>query len=89
MSAFLKILEEERHAPPYNGSLRAFARAIGIDHSHLAKALDGSRAFSPTVVGQVARLLPKERAQELIKAYLQETAAEIAEAEGRKPVLVK
>ena len=73
-------------APPYNGRLRALARAIEIDHSHLAKVLDGDREFSPKVVGQVARLLPTPQANALIKSYLQEVAAEIGK-HHRKPAV--
>ena len=76
-------------APPYNGRLRALARAIGIDHSHLAKVLDGDRGFSPKVVGRVARLLPDVQADALIRSYLREVASEIGEHHKKPPVMIK
>lgn len=76
-------------APPFNGRLRALARAIEIDHSHLAKVLDGDREFSPKVVGRVARLLTDVEADALIRSYLREVAAEISKHHKKPPVVIK
>lgn len=88
MSDFTKILEDVVAAEPYRGSQRALARAIDINHAHLSRVLAGDREFSPQVVGRIARLLPEQKAQALIKAYLQEIAVEIAMKEGRKAVAI-
>jgi plasmid maintenance system antidote protein VapI len=89
VSAFLRILEDITAAQPFNGSQRALARAIDINHAHLSRVLTGERDFSPQVVGRVAKLLPEKRANELIKAYLQEIANEIAEQQEREAVKVR
>lgn len=86
MSAFTKILDDVVAAEPYHGSQRALARVIGINHAHLCRVLAGERAFSPQVVGRIARLLGDKQAQTLIKTYLQEIAVEIAQQQGRKAV---
>jgi histone H3/H4 len=51
--------------------------------------LAGERDFSPQVVGRIARLLSEKQAQGLIKAYLQEIAAEIAKKAGREAVAIQ
>ena len=89
MSDFTRIIEDVIAAEPYLGSQRALARALEINHAHLSRVLAGARAFSPQVVGRIARLLPQTQAQALIKAYLQEIAIEIATKEGRRAVTIK
>ena len=76
---FTAILNEVIDSAPFDGSQRALALAIEINHSHLNRVLSGERDFSPRVVGRVARLLPKKKAAELTAAYLRQIAAEIAQ----------
>lgn len=86
---FTEILKEVVSLPPYNGSMRALAKAIAVDHTHLSRVLSGDREFSPQVVGRIARLLPDAQAQELIKQYLRKTADEIAQHHGKAAVKIR
>lgn len=79
MNEFTSLLSAVIASEPFNGSQRALARAIDINHTHLSRVLAGERDFSPKVVGRVASLLPKNQSTALIKAYLQEVAAEITQ----------
>jgi hypothetical protein len=89
VSEFRTKIEKVIKSAPYNGSRRALARASDIDHAHLTRMLAGQRGISPTVVGQIARLLPRKEADELIVAYLRDVAAEVAESAHREPVTIR
>lgn len=95
VSDFRTILLQVIDAKPFDGSRRALAREIGINHAHLSRVLlgeddDGNRyRFSPEIVGRVAKLLPEQQATALIKAYLREVAKDIAQHHGKEAVLVK
>jgi hypothetical protein len=89
VSEFCQIVQEVIDTEPYNGSRRALARDIGIDHAHIARLLSGDRGFSPKVVGKLARLMPRRKADRLIRAYLQDVAAEIAESAHREPLTIR
>ncbi len=89
MSDFARILTEIVAEAPYHGSQRALARAADISHSHLTRVISGERDFSPNVVGRIAKLLPPSQADRLIRAYLREVAAEIAESANRDPVPIR
>lgn len=88
MNDFTEILKTVIDAKPFDGSIRALARKIRVNHSHLSRTLSGERSLSPKVIGRVARLLPEAEAEDLIKAYLRQIAAEIAQTHRRKPVTI-
>lgn len=89
MSGYIENLQAVIDSPPFNGSTRALARAIGVDHSHLSRVLDGERELSPKIIGRVAKLLPRRRGDALIKEYLRNIASEIATVAQREPVVVR
>ena len=89
MNDFTQILHEVVSAEPFNGSQRALARAIDVDHTHLSRVLAGERDLSPKIVGRVAKVVPKKRGNELIKAYLQQVAIEISHHQGEKAVRIR
>lgn len=86
MSGYTKNLQQVIDSPPFSGSLRALARAIDLDHSHLSRVLDGERELSPKAVARVVRLIPRQHGDALIKQYLRDIAQEIAQAARRRPV---
>lgn len=88
MNDFAELLKRVVDRSPFDGSIRALARKIRVNHSHLSRTLTGDRSLSPNVVGRVARLLPETEAEDLIKAYLRQIAAEIAQAHRHKPVTI-
>ena len=75
--AFLDLLDAliDRH---YNGVNFQLATKAGLDPALVNRVLSGEREPTPMFVGQVARVFNRKQAAELIKAYLQGVASEVA-----------
>lgn len=81
MTTLLKKLHAAVAAPPFNGSQRKLCLAAKVDTGQFHHVLNGKLAPTPRLIGRVTRVLSKRNGQELIKDYLQQIAAEIAQAQ--------
>lgn len=81
VATLLNKLHAAVATPPFNGSQRKLRLAAKVDTGQFHHVLNAKLAPTPRLIGRVALVLSKRSGQELIKDYLQQIAAEIAQAQ--------